>query len=154
MLLLPGGRADGHSRPARFGPTVLRMLPFRSAIRSATAGHAVVTGIVRYRHRGWNGGHEDPLRDTEAALDRLAGRLGPSYRGDFYSAHEVRTIPGCVQRPRLPFAVAATGPRGMRLAARLGPVPVVLVGHSMGGRAALRAAGHPAVTGVVALAPW
>ncbi|MFE0465178.1 alpha/beta hydrolase [Kitasatospora sp. NPDC058965] len=38
--------------------------------------------------------------------------------------------------------------------ALLGPVPVVLLGHSMGGRAALRAAGHPAVTGVVALAPW
>ncbi|WP_329456647.1 alpha/beta fold hydrolase [Streptomyces sp. NBC_01497] len=33
-------------------------------------------------------------------------------------------------------------------------VRVVLVGHSMGGRAALRAAGHPAVHAVVALAPW
>ncbi len=33
-------------------------------------------------------------------------------------------------------------------------VPVVLVGHSMGGRAALRAAGHPLVRGVIALAPW
>ena len=33
-------------------------------------------------------------------------------------------------------------------------VPVVLVGHSMGGRAALRCAGHPTVRGVVALAPW
>lgn len=32
--------------------------------------------------------------------------------------------------------------------------PVVLVGHSMGGRAAVRAAGHPSVIGVVALAPW
>ncbi|MFE9422402.1 alpha/beta family hydrolase [Kitasatospora sp. NPDC006697] len=40
------------------------------------------------------------------------------------------------------------------VAARFGPVPVVLLGHSMGGRAALRAAGHRAVTGVVALAPW
>ncbi|WP_354638484.1 alpha/beta hydrolase [Kitasatospora camelliae] len=40
------------------------------------------------------------------------------------------------------------------LAEELGPVPTVLVGHSMGGRAALRAAGHPCVTGVVALAPW
>ncbi len=37
---------------------------------------------------------------------------------------------------------------------RIGPVPVVLLGHSMGGRAALRAAGDPAVRGVVALAPW
>ncbi|MFJ1704800.1 alpha/beta hydrolase [Kitasatospora sp. NPDC088346] len=40
------------------------------------------------------------------------------------------------------------------LAEELGPVPTVLIGHSMGGRAALRAAGHPCVTGVVALAPW
>ncbi|HZP51773.1 alpha/beta hydrolase [Actinocrinis sp.] len=37
---------------------------------------------------------------------------------------------------------------------RFGAVPVVLVGHSMGGRAALRVAGHPAVRGVAALAPW
>ncbi|MCX4747705.1 alpha/beta fold hydrolase [Kitasatospora sp. NBC_01287] len=40
------------------------------------------------------------------------------------------------------------------VAAEFGPVPVVLLGHSMGGRAALRCAGHHAVTGVVALAPW
>ncbi|MFF2653860.1 alpha/beta hydrolase [Streptomyces sp. NPDC058045] len=40
------------------------------------------------------------------------------------------------------------------VAAVAGPVPVVLVGHSMGGRAALRAAGLPGVRGVVALAPW
>ncbi|MFJ1703840.1 alpha/beta fold hydrolase [Kitasatospora sp. NPDC088346] len=33
-------------------------------------------------------------------------------------------------------------------------IPVVLVGHSMGGRAALGAAAHDAVRGVVALAPW
>jgi pimeloyl-ACP methyl ester carboxylesterase len=35
-----------------------------------------------------------------------------------------------------------------------GDVPVVLVGHSMGGRAACHAADHPSVRGVVALAPW
>ncbi|WP_196942768.1 alpha/beta hydrolase [Streptomyces sclerotialus] len=40
------------------------------------------------------------------------------------------------------------------LGRRVGEVPVVLVGHSMGGRAALRAAGHPMVRSVVALAPW
>lgn len=37
---------------------------------------------------------------------------------------------------------------------RHGSTPVVLVGHSMGGRAALRAAAHPLVRGVAALAPW
>ena len=33
-------------------------------------------------------------------------------------------------------------------------VPIVLVGHSMGGRAVLRAADEPSVTTVCALAPW
>ena len=33
-------------------------------------------------------------------------------------------------------------------------VPVALLGHSMGGRAALRVADHAAVTAVCALAPW
>ncbi|WP_228447447.1 alpha/beta hydrolase [Streptomyces paludis] len=40
------------------------------------------------------------------------------------------------------------------LAQLVGTVPVVLVGHSMGGRAVLAAAGHERVTGVVGLAPW
>jgi len=38
--------------------------------------------------------------------------------------------------------------------AEFGPAPVVLVGHSMGARAALRAAGHPSVTAAAGLAPW
>lgn len=37
---------------------------------------------------------------------------------------------------------------------RYGDVPVVLVGHSMGGRVALRVADSARVVGVVALAPW
>jgi hypothetical protein len=37
---------------------------------------------------------------------------------------------------------------------RYGDVPVALVGVGMGGRAALRAAGHEAVNSVVAIAPW
>ncbi|MGW8762425.1 LLM class flavin-dependent oxidoreductase [Streptomyces sp. NPDC055815] len=53
-------------------------------------------------------------------LDRLLTEDVVSEQGAFYSAEEVRNIPGCVQRPRLPFAVAATGPRGLRLAARHG----------------------------------
>lgn len=40
------------------------------------------------------------------------------------------------------------------LARRTGGAPVVLIGHSMGGRAALRVAGEPNVVGTVALAPW
>ncbi|WP_181923741.1 alpha/beta hydrolase [Streptomyces inhibens] len=40
------------------------------------------------------------------------------------------------------------------LAVRAPDLPVVLVGHSMGGRAALLTGGHHAVRGIVALAPW
>ncbi|MGN9792892.1 alpha/beta hydrolase [Streptomyces sp. OZ13] len=40
------------------------------------------------------------------------------------------------------------------LATLTGAVPTVLVGHSMGARAALHAAGHPQVKAVVGLAPW
>jgi pimeloyl-ACP methyl ester carboxylesterase len=37
---------------------------------------------------------------------------------------------------------------------QLAGVPVVLIGHSMGARAAFRVAGHPAVSAVAGLAPW
>ena len=48
----------------------------------------------------------------EPAVERLDGR--------WYQAVDARAIPGCVQRPRVPFAVAATGPRGFAVAARHG----------------------------------
>ena len=48
------------------------------------------------------------LRDRELTID-----------GRFWSAVEARAYPGCVQHPRVPFAIAGNGPRGMRLAARL-----------------------------------
>ena len=41
-----------------------------------------------------------------------------------------------------------------QLRSRFGDLPVCLVGHSLGGRAALLAAGSPGVVSVVALAPW
>ncbi|WP_435210803.1 LLM class flavin-dependent oxidoreductase [Streptomyces sp. bgisy034] len=62
----------------------------------------------------------DRFAEFVTLLDRLLSEDSVSYQGDFYSAHEARNIPGCVQRPRLPFAVAATGPRGLRLAAQYG----------------------------------
>ncbi|NEW76596.1 LLM class flavin-dependent oxidoreductase [Streptomyces rhizosphaericus] len=74
-------------------------------------------------------GGEEPWSPRERAdrfgefvelLDRLLTQDAVTYEGAHYSAYEARDIPGCVQRPRLPFAVAATGPRGLRLAARHG----------------------------------
>ncbi|MFY1677807.1 MULTISPECIES: LLM class flavin-dependent oxidoreductase [unclassified Streptomyces] len=62
----------------------------------------------------------DRFAEFVPLLDRLLTEGAVSQRGDFYAAEEARNLPGCVQRPRLPFAVAATGPRGLRLAARHG----------------------------------
>jgi alkanesulfonate monooxygenase SsuD/methylene tetrahydromethanopterin reductase-like flavin-dependent oxidoreductase (luciferase family) len=55
-------------------------------------------------------------------IDLLLRQSNTSHSGAFYSAREARGIPGCVQQPRVPFAIAATGPRGMRLAARYADV--------------------------------
>src|SRR5689334_21764959 len=62
----------------------------------------------------------DRFAEFLALRDRLLTEPDVSYYGTFYSAYEARNIPGCVQQPRLPFAVAATGPRGLALAARHG----------------------------------
>ncbi|MFI6245128.1 LLM class flavin-dependent oxidoreductase [Streptomyces sp. NPDC051016] len=62
----------------------------------------------------------DRFAEFVPLLDRLLTEDSVTHEGTFYSAHEARDIPGCVQRPRLPFAVAATGPRGLKLAARHG----------------------------------
>lgn len=54
-------------------------------------------------------------------LDRiLAGEGGVTWSGTHYTVVDARSIPGCVQRPRAPFVIAAIGPRAMRLAARHG----------------------------------
>ncbi|MET8622480.1 LLM class flavin-dependent oxidoreductase [Kitasatospora sp. NPDC004669] len=53
-------------------------------------------------------------------LDELLRSDATTREGAYYSAVEARNVPGCVQTPRVPFYVAAAGPRGMRLAAEYG----------------------------------
>jgi alkanesulfonate monooxygenase SsuD/methylene tetrahydromethanopterin reductase-like flavin-dependent oxidoreductase (luciferase family) len=59
-------------------------------------------------------------------LDRLLSQRETDVEGRHYSARGARSIPGCTQQPRPPFAIAADGPRGMRLAALLGQSWVTL----------------------------
>jgi alkanesulfonate monooxygenase SsuD/methylene tetrahydromethanopterin reductase-like flavin-dependent oxidoreductase (luciferase family) len=54
------------------------------------------------------------------ALDGLLTTDKFDHQGTYYTAVGARNVPGPVQRPRLPFMVAANGPRTMRLAARFG----------------------------------
>ena len=60
----------------------------------------------------------DRFAEFVELTDLLLRQEETSYDGEHYRAVAARTHPGCVQRPRVPFAIAAGGPRGMRLAAR------------------------------------
>ena len=51
-------------------------------------------------------------------LDRLLRHRAVTFTGRYWSAEGARTHPGCVQVPRVPFAIAASGRRSMRVAAR------------------------------------
>lgn len=62
----------------------------------------------------------DRLEEFVGLLDTLLVEDHVSYRGRWFSAADVRTLPGPVQRPRLPFLIAANGPRAMAVAARHG----------------------------------
>ncbi len=53
-------------------------------------------------------------------LDQLLTHPATTTQGHRYSGIDARMIPGCIQQPRLPFVIAAIGPRSMRLAARFG----------------------------------
>ena len=119
----------------------------------ATSG--TITGIVLVAHGG-QASSTAPTSALQPAVLRMIP-VGAAIR------HALRGSGAVVQRPR--FRVrgwngAQASPvgdlnRGLdAIAAEFGPVPVVLVGHSMGARAAVRAAGHPAVSAVAGLAPW
>ncbi|MDT9683182.1 alpha/beta hydrolase [Streptomyces sp. TRM76323] len=88
-----------------------------------------------------------------AALLPLARRLARAGRDEGLVAHVVRYGGRGWNGADARLAVDARWAVA-EVVRRHGDVPVCLVGHGMGGRAALRAAGHAAVASVLALAPW
>jgi alkanesulfonate monooxygenase SsuD/methylene tetrahydromethanopterin reductase-like flavin-dependent oxidoreductase (luciferase family) len=62
----------------------------------------------------------DRLYEFTELLDRLLTQDHVSHRGTYFSAVDARTLPGPVQRPRIPFVMAANGPRSMQLAVEYG----------------------------------
>jgi alkanesulfonate monooxygenase SsuD/methylene tetrahydromethanopterin reductase-like flavin-dependent oxidoreductase (luciferase family) len=58
------------------------------------------------------------FREFVELTDLLLREPETTYLGSFYSVRDARTYPGCVQRPRVPMAIAASGRRGIQLAAR------------------------------------
>jgi alkanesulfonate monooxygenase SsuD/methylene tetrahydromethanopterin reductase-like flavin-dependent oxidoreductase (luciferase family) len=53
-------------------------------------------------------------------LDLLLRQDRTTWRGEYFEAVDARSTPGCVQRPRVPFVIAANAKRGMALAAKHG----------------------------------
>jgi alkanesulfonate monooxygenase SsuD/methylene tetrahydromethanopterin reductase-like flavin-dependent oxidoreductase (luciferase family) len=53
-------------------------------------------------------------------LDALLVQDVVTWEGEHYAAVQARSTPGCVQTPRVPFVVAASGPRTMRFAVHHG----------------------------------
>jgi alkanesulfonate monooxygenase SsuD/methylene tetrahydromethanopterin reductase-like flavin-dependent oxidoreductase (luciferase family) len=118
--------------PLVASPNFRHPVPFAKELISLddVSGGRLILGIGS-GGEGWDatvlGGQPWPARERAnrfAEFVELTDRLlrGPdtTYTGRFYSADGARTYPGCVQQPRVPFAVAATGPRAMHLAATYG----------------------------------
>ncbi|MEV4480017.1 LLM class flavin-dependent oxidoreductase [Micromonospora coxensis] len=62
----------------------------------------------------------DRFAEFAELLDLILRQDGATWRGEWFSAVDARNNPGCVQQPRVPFVMAANGPRSMRLVARFG----------------------------------
>ena len=89
----------------------------------------------------------DRFAEFVELLDRLLTSPLTSYDGEWFTARDARMHPGCVQQPRLPFVVAANGPRAMRVVARHGQAWVTTGDDAAGGRA--RSAGGLRCRGAV-----
>lgn len=112
-------------------------------------------GVVLVLHGGRDRGH-GPVRANQLAVLRMvpiARRITVAGRGRLAVVrlqNRVRGWNGAEQSPvhDADWAIA-------ELRRRYDPaLPLALIGHSMGARAALRVAGRPGVRTVVALAPW
>ncbi|WP_344212670.1 LLM class flavin-dependent oxidoreductase [Kribbella sancticallisti] len=62
----------------------------------------------------------DRLEEFVELLDKLLTTDKVDYKGEYFETRNGRTLPGCVQQPRVPFIMAANGPRSLRLATRYG----------------------------------
>ena len=114
-----------------------------------------VRGVVVVAH----GGREvstAPNTAVHAAVLRmipLAGAVGRAVQGEGVVVRRPRfRLRGWNGAQASPVGDLTDVLDGIR--SEFGPVPVVMIGHSMGARAAMRAAGHPSVAAVAGLASW
>lgn len=139
-------------KPLGAAPGAHAAHPWRGGFGERGCGETV-QGAVLLLPGGEPESTRRPSSLTTAAAHPLARRLARAGRADGLVAHVLRYRcrgwNGAAAHP-VQDAEWAAG----EVVRRYGDVPVCLVGTDMGGRAALRAAGHPAVQCVLAIAPW
>ncbi|MGR8008694.1 alpha/beta hydrolase family protein [Streptomyces hypolithicus] len=134
---------SGPARPARLGRPV-----------GAAAGDgATVSGVVLLLPAGEPRSARGPSPLSYAAVRPLVRGLAGAGRAHGLVAHVVRYRGRGWNGPDARLAADAVWAAD-EVVRRYGDVPVCLAGVDMGGRAALHAAGHPAVNSVLAVAPW
>ncbi|MFJ9854532.1 alpha/beta hydrolase [Streptomyces sp. NPDC101150] len=127
----------------------------RAALRWKGGGRGAgpVNGVALLLPEGGPAGVRRPSPLSALAVRRLAVRLAKAGRPEGLTAHVLRSRGGGGSDPSDHPARDATWALE-EIVRRYGDVPVCLVGTGMGARAALHAAGHPAVHSVLAIAPW
>ncbi|WP_433546028.1 alpha/beta hydrolase [Streptomyces sp. CA-294286] len=123
------------------------------AVGASGAPGRTVRGVVLVLPAGAPESSRGPSARAHAAARPLARGVAGAGAADGLVAHVVR-YRGRGWNGEAARLAADAGWAVEEAVRRYGDVPVCLAGLHMGGRAALRAAGHPAVTSVVALAPW
>lgn len=86
-----------------------------------TGFDASVLGTVELTPRQRHERFVEFVRGLDALLRfEPAGGGGISFTGSWFTAHNARMVGEPAQQPRMPFIVAADGPKGLRLVAELG----------------------------------
>ncbi|MFE0459642.1 alpha/beta hydrolase [Kitasatospora sp. NPDC058965] len=116
-------------------------------------GEGAVKGVALLLPGGAVRSHFGPLKIAELGLRELQVELTERGRPHGIAVHLLRYRYAGWNGAD---ADTATDTRWAlaELAARYGEVPVVLIGNSLGGRAAFWEAGDPRVVGVAGIAPW
>jgi len=117
--------------------------------------HGPTTGVVVVLHGGKADSYErsEPQHLSSRRVNPLVRALHRQGRKHGVAVWKVRyRVRGWNGRDRSPAQDAAWALEEVRR--RHGDVPVVLVGHSMGGRAAVHVLGDASVIGAVLLCPW
>ncbi|MCF3963412.1 alpha/beta hydrolase [Streptomyces fuscigenes] len=137
-------------RPERDGTGPLPRLG--RPVVSPPAGTAT-NGVVLLLPTAAEDSARRPSPFARATLAPLARSLGRAGAAEGVLVHVVRyRFGGWNGHEAAPCADATWAAE--EVVRRYGDVPVCLAGHGMGGRAALRAAGHEAVNSALAISPW